>query len=99
MTELGGDKGRKAVVFGTVLGGLVAALASFVGSAQADLPSGGSAEFDAGQAVGYGLGYGLIICAITYFVALRRGKGAQKWGALGLVLLCAIVGASVGASL
>ena len=99
MTELNGNKNRMRIVFGTVLGSVIAGLASFVGSAQASVSVTGNAEFDAGQAVGQGLAYGLIICAITYFVALRRGKGAQKWGALAIVLIGAISGASVGASL
>lgn len=77
---------------------VVAALAAFIGSTGAQAPA-GDPDAAAGQMVGYGLGFGVIIWAAVYLAALRREAKSVKWISLFVITTCGITGSVFGGSL
>ncbi len=98
MSTLEPNENRTKHILAIVLGGIIAVLAGFVGSAGADTPA-GDPDFAAGYAVGTGFAYGVVAWAAVYFLVLRKGtKSIKRTGSVA-ILACAMVGAIIGASI
>lgn len=86
-----------------VLGLSIGAAAIIVFALSMTMVSNGSetsfieAERDAGQLVGQGFVYGLVVWAIAYFAVIRKASKSWKWGSFGALVLVSIAGAFFGA--
>lgn len=98
MSTLNTGATRTKAILAIAFGAVIAALAAFIGSAGAEV-SAGDPDSAAGQAVGYGLGLGVIVWAASYFVALKREVKSIKWGGFFIIIACGITGSVFAASL
>lgn len=96
--RLNGGASRAKATLAIVLGSLIAGMAAFVGSAGAEAPA-GDPESAAGFVVGYGVGFGVLVWAAAYFLALRKEAKSVKWAGFAIIMGCANAGASFAASL